>query len=254
MNNHQTSFKDNRDFFFEALLANENPQSRFKAEDSKKIEAIEIATKTSLDPYLKFLNNSINALSKRADYECLFQKLNDNDSFALNLKFRRYSINKKNTLSASIKLEDSSYLKQDKKNRLLFIESDEEIAFYKKDARFSPDGRSILSINDSKWYEEISKAKSDTKVELNGKEVLFEKKEIIFHQGDKFTQNGNQFTIYSVCNKNDEIVIELEESKIFLSPKNPISYQGTEIPLSSIRTIPEQLFFADNGKEWKFRF
>lgn len=253
MNNHQTSFKDNRDFFFEALLANEYPQSRFKAEDSKKIKAIEIATKTSLDPYLKFLNNSINALSKRSDYACLFQKLNDNDSFALNLKFRRYSINKKNTLSASIKLEDSSYLKQDKKNRLLFIESDEEIAFYKKDARFSPDGRSILSINDSKWYEEISKAKSDTKVELNGKEVLFEKKEIIFHQGDKFTQNGNQFTIYSVCNKNDEIVIELEESKISLSPKNPISYQGTEISLSSIRTIPKQLFFADNGKEWKFR-
>lgn len=240
-------------FFFEALLANENPLSRSKSRDSKKINAIEVATKTSLEPYLKFLNNSIKSLSKRADYACQFQKLNDNNSFELKLKFRRYSIDKKNTLSASIKLDDSACLKQDKKNRLLFIESDEEIAFYKKDAKFSPDGKSILSINDSKWYEEISKAQSDTKVELNGKEVLFKKKEILFRQGDKFTQNGNQFTIHSVCNKNNELVIDLEESKTFLSTKSPISYQGMEILLSFIKTTPKQLFFTDNGKEWKFR-
>ncbi len=248
MNKPQTSFKDNRHFFFEALLANES-----KFEDSKKINAIVHTTKTSLEPYLKFLNNSIKALRKRADYECLFQILNDNNSFELNLKFRRYSIKKKQLLSACIKLEDFSCLKQDKKNRLLFIESDEEIAFYIKDAKFSPDKRSILSINDSKWDEEISKAKSGTQVELNGKEVSFLKKEITFDKGDKFTQNGNQFTIHSVLQQNDEIIVELEESKTFPSPKSPITYQGTEISLSSIKTIPEKLFFTNNGKEWKFR-
>ena len=233
--------------FFAALLADELTPN---GDPFKKINAVKNAVNSTLKPYRTFLSNAKKSLESRLDYECKFQELNESNSYDLSLKFKRYSIQKRALTSAIIKL-DPNILKEDKKNRLLFEDTDEEITFLKKDAKFSPDQKQILHINAANWDEEISKNSDGSQVELNGHKVHFEKKEILFSKGEKLIQNGNQYIIRSSRDQKEEIIIELEASKTFPSSKDTIRYQGKELKLSPITEKPAHLYFT-NGKEWSF--
>ena len=65
-------------FYFEALVNQDNPR-----ELERKRDAIGTAAKVSLEPYLSFIKNSIDTEKKKADYECKFKIIKNNDNHSI---------------------------------------------------------------------------------------------------------------------------------------------------------------------------
>ena len=130
-------------FYFEALVNQDNPRDL-----ERKRDAIGNAAKESLEPYLSFIKNSIDAEKKKADYECKFKIIKSNDSYKLEWQYPRFSISRSQITPIIFLFMGDNELKEEK-NRLILETHEIMVTFSKDDAVLSPDKKRILSVKNN---------------------------------------------------------------------------------------------------------
>ena len=244
-----------RTLYFEALACRDgsrNPQG--------KANAIQKAAWFSLKPYLNFVKNSIDIERDKADYECRFEIVDNDESYKIEWRSPRYRV-RKSQLSpeARLRVGKGCELKPEKNALVLEWEDEDKISkvsFSKDETSLSPDGEWIVAVKNPKWEtmkrELVSGARK--RLTLNGAEVSFEIKGTKIAKGVELRQNGNRYKIREIIEDGEEeVVVEIDRRGPFIATKEPVDVAGVKVQLEQIKPNPAKLFFEKSREEWFFK-
>lgn len=234
-------------FYFEALVNQDKPKDL-----EGKRDAIGTATKTSLEPYLKFIKNSIDTEKKKADYECKFKIIKSNDTYKLEWLYPRYSISMAQITPAIFLFMADNELKEEK-NRLILESHDIMVTFSKDDAVLSSDNKKIISIkNNSEWEKAVEKLETEKNLTLNGKEIEFTFIVPKIAKGSEIVQDGKKYIIRNVRENAQNFIFDIESQRSYLTTKSPVRIDNHDFSISPVHPKPEKLFFKNNREQWFF--
>ena len=234
-------------FYFEALVNQDNPRDL-----ERKRDAIGTAAKESLEPYLSFIKNSIDAEKKKADYECKFKIIKSNDSYKLEWQYPRFSISRSQITPIIFLFMGDNELKEEK-NRLILETHDIMVTFSKDDAVLSPDKKRILSIkNNPEWDKAIEKLGTETNLSLNNNKIEFSFMVPKIAKGSEIVQDGKKYVIRNVRENEQNIIFDIDTQRSFLTTKDSVRIDNYEFSISPVHPKPEKLFFKNNRQQWDF--